>query len=63
MTRLKLLPLMAALLLVASAPATSACGTSTEECCRVCRVGKPCGDTCIEQSDTCHVGSGCACQG
>jgi hypothetical protein len=32
-------------------------------CCKVCTTGKACGDTCISASDTCHVGSGCACNG
>ncbi len=31
------------------------------ECCRVCSVGKPCGDSCIARSKTCRVGRGCAC--
>jgi len=31
--------------------------------CRVCTIGKPCGDTCITVTDTCHVPPGCACQG
>lgn len=30
-------------------------------CCVYCSVGKACGNTCIERSDACHVGSGCAC--
>jgi hypothetical protein len=30
-------------------------------CCKVCTKGKPCGDTCIAQDKTCHVGPGCAC--
>jgi hypothetical protein len=25
---------------------------------KVCTVGKPCGNTCISQSDTCHIGGG-----
>jgi hypothetical protein len=33
----------------------------TAECCKVCTKGKPCGDTCISQDKTCHVGPGCAC--
>lgn len=57
----------AALLLVtASAPvATLACKDSTGPggCCKVCKTGKPCGNTCIAKTETCHVGSGCACQG
>lgn len=31
------------------------------ECCKVCSKGKPCGDTCIEKDDVCHVPVGCAC--
>jgi hypothetical protein len=30
-------------------------------CCKVCTKGKPCGDACISQDKTCHVGPGCAC--
>jgi len=30
-------------------------------CCKVCTTGKACGDTCIEKTDTCHKGAGCAC--
>jgi hypothetical protein len=33
----------------------------TAKCCRVCKKGKPCGDTCIAQDNICHVGPGCAC--
>ena len=34
-----------------------------QACCKVCRAGKACGDTCISRSNTCHVGRGCACDG
>lgn len=30
-------------------------------CCVVCNKGKPCGDSCIARSKTCHKGQGCAC--
>ncbi|MEZ4218987.1 MAG: thermonuclease family protein [Myxococcota bacterium] len=30
-------------------------------CCRVCRTGQPCGDSCISWSKTCRRGRGCAC--
>lgn len=30
-------------------------------CCKVCTTGKPCGDTCIAASSTCHTAPGCAC--
>jgi hypothetical protein len=32
-------------------------------CCKICTVGKACGDTCISRDKECHVGSGCACDG
>ncbi len=32
-------------------------------CCRVCSVGKACGNTCISRDKTCNVGPGCACDG
>lgn len=30
-------------------------------CCRYCSKGKPCGDSCINRSYTCHQPPGCAC--
>lgn len=30
-------------------------------CCKVCRKGKACGDSCISREKTCHKGKGCAC--
>lgn len=30
-------------------------------CCKVCTLGKACGDACIADDRTCHVGPGCAC--
>lgn len=32
-------------------------------CCRVCRTGKACGDSCISRNNNCRRGQGCACQG
>ena len=32
-------------------------------CCKICRAGKACGDTCISRDKICHVGPGCACDG
>ncbi len=32
-------------------------------CCKICRKGKACGDSCISANYTCHKGSGCACNG
>jgi hypothetical protein len=34
-----------------------------QSCCKICTVGKACGNTCISRSKTCHVGQGCACDG
>jgi hypothetical protein len=34
-----------------------------QACCKVCRKGKACGDTCISRDDQCHVPPGCACDG
>lgn len=46
-----------------AAPMAVATGCSTPGCCKVCKKGKACGDACIEESDTCHAGDGCACNG
>lgn len=32
-----------------------------KKCCRVCRVGKACGNTCIARDHACHAPPGCAC--
>lgn len=32
-----------------------------ESCCRVCRKGKPCGDSCIARGEVCRRPVGCAC--
>ena len=38
-------------------------GSGSAGCCKICRTGKACGDTCISRSHTCHKGPGCACNG
>lgn len=35
----------------------------SKKCCKVCRKGKACGDSCIAKSKTCTKGPGCACNG
>ncbi|WP_299804950.1 DNA/RNA non-specific endonuclease [uncultured Shewanella sp.] len=35
--------------------------SQSSQCCKVCSVGKACGDTCINSSYSCSVPSGCAC--
>lgn len=48
---------------LAISSATTACNDATGACCKICKEGKACGDTCIAKSSTCHVGKGCACDG
>lgn len=36
---------------------------STTSCCKICRKGKACGNSCISVNYTCHKGPGCACNG
>lgn len=38
-------------------------GAPSSSCCKVCRSGKACGDSCIDSSKSCNVGRGCACDG
>lgn len=33
-----------------------------DDCCRVCKQSKACGDGCISQSYDCHQPTGCACK-
>ena len=35
--------------------------SSSEMCCKICRKGKACGNSCIARSRTCHQAPGCAC--
>lgn len=35
----------------------------SSRCCKVCKKGKACGNSCIARSKTCHKGRGCACDG
>lgn len=34
---------------------------SQSHCCKICRKGKPCGNSCINQNYTCHKLPGCSC--
>lgn len=36
---------------------------SPQQCCRVCRKGQPCGDSCISAEKQCKRSTGCACSG
>jgi hypothetical protein len=35
--------------------------TPREDCCKICRKGRACGNTCIRADYQCHKGRGCAC--
>jgi len=37
--------------------------TTGYACCKVCKKGKACGDTCIAATATCDKPKGCACNG
>ena len=40
------------------------CGTAfAQSCCKTCRKGKACGDSCIARHLNCTRGAGCACNG
>jgi hypothetical protein len=53
------------LLLSGAIPAVSGCSDASGSslCCKVCSLGKACGDSCINASETCHTAGGCACNG
>jgi hypothetical protein len=34
-----------------------------QRCCKICKKGKACGDTCISRRYRCHKPKGCACNG
>lgn len=35
----------------------------SKKCCKICKKGKACGDSCIAKSKTCTKAPGCACNG
>ena len=46
------------------APCSSAAAAATGyACCKVCKKGKACGNSCISEEKTCHQPQGCACNG
>lgn len=46
-----------------SNPTTQTGPAQFAACCKICRAGKACGDSCIKRSYTCHKPPGCACDG
>lgn len=57
--------LIAALTVLAlSLAASPLCGTAQAiACCKVCKAGKACGNSCIAKDKKCHQPPGCACDG
>lgn len=56
--------MMALVLSVGSLTGAAApvCGAAfATACCKHCKAGKPCGDSCIARDRECHKGKGCAC--
>lgn len=55
-----------ALLITAAVPAAAPiCDTyyRVGACCKICRAGKACGNSCISVDKVCHQPPGCACDG
>lgn len=48
--------------LLDAGPITSG-GYVARQCCKICRKGKACGNSCINRAYTCHRPPGCACNG
>lgn len=46
-----------------STSSTALHDASPKGCCKVCRKGKACGDSCIAREKQCHQPPGCACDG
>lgn len=44
-------------------PDTARAPAPRRACCRVCRTGKACGNSCIARNKTCRQPTGCACNG
>ena len=44
-------------------PSTASDEVLAQSCCKICRKGKACGNSCISRSYTCRKPPGCACNG
>lgn len=53
--------LVLALVCTAAVPVLQGCGGGGGDCCKVCDVGKACGDSCIPVNAVCNQSGGCAC--
>ena len=52
-----------ALALAVAVPAVAGPAAAAQSCCKICRTGKACGNSCISAKRTCHQAKGCACNG
>lgn len=59
---LKPLMLACAALMLVGPAGYDACAAAGG-CCKICKAGKACGDSCISAEKECHKGAGCACDG
>src|SRR5204863_437811 len=59
---IRLITLALPLLALSASTQLSACTDSTAPngCCKICKTGKACGDSCIAKSDTCNKGVVCS---
>jgi hypothetical protein len=55
--------MLAAVALMLVGPAGYDACAAAGGCCKVCKAGKACGDSCISAEKECHKGAGCACDG
>lgn len=66
---MKIASLIIAAASLAVGPATVSCASPAyaesgfASCCKVCKKGKACGNSCISRDKECHKGKGCACDG
>lgn len=58
--KLAILPIVLASI-GAAAPVGPVC--AAEGCCKICKAGKACGDSCIARDKACKKEKGCACNG
>jgi hypothetical protein len=45
------------------APASTRATPTPAACCKICKKGKACGNSCIARDKNCHQPPGCACDG
>lgn len=61
MAKSMLLSLLLALIAPDTQPEPECASAPDAICCKTCKKGKACGDTCIAKDDVCDKPKGCAC--